>query len=59
MHTVAYAYSGIMSFLEDRLPVEELLRIWDFLLAFGLHMNILINAANYMVKRDDIFKLYE
>lgn len=44
-----------MSLLVDSLPVDELLRIFDFILAFGVHLIPLLVAARYLLLRDTIF----
>ncbi|KAK2952559.1 putative Cell division control protein 16 [Blattamonas nauphoetae] len=51
-----YAFSPLMSFMADTLPVNELLQIWDFLLAYGMHLNVLCVAAQHILIRDVIFR---
>lgn len=34
--------------------MPELLKLWDFLLAFGMHLNVIVVVAQIMLIRDDI-----
>lgn len=36
-----YAFASIMTFSAGTPPLLEALRLWDYLLAFGVHLNIL------------------
>jgi len=35
-------------------PLDEVLRLWDFLLAFGVHLNVLCVIAQLLLIRDDV-----
>lgn len=51
---ITYAFSSIMSFLGDALPVNELLKLWDFYLSFGMHMNVVCVGAYYSLNTEKI-----
>jgi cell cycle arrest protein BUB2 len=35
-------------------PLDQVLQLWDFLLAFGVHLNILCVIAQLLLMRDDV-----
>lgn len=35
-------------------PMTELLKLWDFLLAFGVHLNILVIVAQILLIREEL-----
>ena len=35
-------------------PLDQVLKLWDFLLAFGVHLNILCVIAQLLLMRDDV-----
>ena len=35
-------------------PLDQVLRLWDFLLAFGVHLNVLCVIAQLLLIRDDV-----
>jgi len=49
-----YAFAPIQSFCTSIPRLSELLQLWDFMLAFGAHLNIIILIAQYMLQRDNI-----
>lgn len=49
-----FAMPPILSFSASTPPLEELLKLWDFLLAFGVHMNIVCVAAQIVLIRDQL-----
>jgi len=49
-----YAMSPVLSFSSSTPPLEELLKLWDFFMAFGFHMNILCVVAQIVVLRDEL-----
>ncbi|KAJ3321861.1 hypothetical protein HDU76_014020, partial [Blyttiomyces sp. JEL0837] len=51
---VTYAFPSIMTFCACTPPLSELLRIWDFLLAYGIHLNILCVLAQLIMMREAI-----
>eukprot|EP01104_Vermistella_antarctica_P015205 TRINITY_DN4931_c1_g1_i1.p1 TRINITY_DN4931_c1_g1~~TRINITY_DN4931_c1_g1_i1.p1 ORF type:complete len:323 (+),score=70.92 TRINITY_DN4931_c1_g1_i1:233-1201(+) len=53
-HAANFLLSPLLSFSGDTPPLEELLRLWDYILAFGAHMNVLITVARVLLIRDDL-----
>lgn len=49
-----YAFPSIMTFSAGTPPLEEALRLWDFLLAFGIHLNILCVVAQLHLMKADL-----
>ncbi len=39
-----------------RQPLEEVLKLWDFLLAFGVHLNVLAIVAQLLHLKDQLFE---
>ncbi|KAI0027866.1 rab-GTPase-TBC domain-containing protein [Vararia minispora EC-137] len=37
-------------------PLDEVLRLWNFFLAFGVHLNVLCVIAQLLLLRDDVMK---
>jgi len=35
-------------------PLDQVLQLWDFLLAFGVHLNVLCVIAQLLLIRDDV-----
>jgi cell cycle arrest protein BUB2 len=35
-------------------PLEEALKLWDFLLCYGVHLNVICLIAQYVLLRDEI-----
>eukprot|EP00027_Filamoeba_sp_ATCC50430_P018947 CAMPEP_0168565340 /NCGR_PEP_ID=MMETSP0413-20121227/13782_1 /TAXON_ID=136452 /ORGANISM="Filamoeba nolandi, Strain NC-AS-23-1" /LENGTH=417 /DNA_ID=CAMNT_0008597183 /DNA_START=173 /DNA_END=1426 /DNA_ORIENTATION=- len=51
-----YAMPPILSFSGCTPPLEELLKLWDFLLAFGVHLNVVCVAAQILMIREDLLQ---
>ncbi|OLY85685.1 putative mitotic check point protein BUB2 [Smittium mucronatum] len=49
---VIYAYSSVMTLSAGVPPLNELLRLWDYFLAFGAHLNIVCIVAQVQAIRD-------
>ncbi|KAH9105255.1 hypothetical protein AeMF1_018864 [Aphanomyces euteiches] len=49
-----YAYPIILSFFACIPPLQELLHIWDLLLAMGVHFVVLLAAAHVILMRTDL-----
>jgi cell cycle arrest protein BUB2 len=47
----------VMTLSASAEPIEEVIKIWDYMLAYGCHMNILFTVAQLVMWRDHIFKL--
>lgn len=35
-------------------PLDQVLQLWDFLLAFGVHLNVLCVIAQLLLMRDEL-----
>ncbi|KAJ3153468.1 hypothetical protein HDU89_000493 [Geranomyces variabilis] len=46
-----YAFPSVMTFSACTPPLSHLLRLWDFLLCYGLHLNILCIVAQLLLIR--------
>ncbi|KAJ5067858.1 mitotic check point protein bub2 [Anaeramoeba ignava] len=51
-----YFFSPIMSFSAGTPPFTELLHLWDFMFAFGVHLNVVFVVAQVILLRDEILK---
>ncbi|KAF7846105.1 hypothetical protein BT93_L5238 [Corymbia citriodora subsp. variegata] len=49
-----YAFPSILTFSAGTPPLDEVLHLWDFLLAFGVHLNVLCVVAQLHLIRDEI-----
>jgi len=49
-----YAFSCISSLCACVRPFRELLKLWDFLIAFGPHFNVLCVAAQVIILREQL-----
>ncbi|KAJ8097833.1 rab-GTPase-TBC domain-containing protein [Lipomyces tetrasporus] len=49
-----YGFASVLTFSACTPPLNEVLILWDFLIAFGPHMNILAVVAQLLLIRDSI-----
>ncbi|CAD6566998.1 MAG: hypothetical protein TREMPRED_003222 [Tremellales sp. Tagirdzhanova-0007] len=49
-----YAFPSVLTLCACTPPLEEVLHLWDFLLAYGVHLNILCVIAQLIVMRQDL-----
>jgi len=49
-----YAFPSILTLCACTPPLDQVLRLWDFLLAFGVHLNVLCVIAQLLLIRDDV-----
>ncbi|WVQ64999.1 uncharacterized protein L199_003169 [Kwoniella botswanensis] len=49
-----YAFPSVMTLCACTPPLEEVLKLWDFLLAFGLHLNVLCVIAQLLLMRQEL-----
>lgn len=49
-----YAFPSILTFSACTPPLDQVLELWDFLLAFGVHLNVLCVVAQLYLIRDEI-----
>lgn len=55
-HPHMYAFAAITSISGIAPPFTELLRLWDFIFCFGVHVNVLCVAAQIILQRDRILR---
>lgn len=56
LNAYIYAFSPTSSLSASVPPFSELLQLWDFLFAFGIHMNVLCVVAQIILLRDKLLK---
>jgi cell cycle arrest protein BUB2 len=49
-----YAFPSVLTMCACTPPLPEVLQLWDFLLAYGVHLNILCIVAQLVLIRDQI-----
>ncbi|KAJ3089420.1 hypothetical protein HK102_006437 [Quaeritorhiza haematococci] len=49
-----YAFPSVMTLCACTPPLQELLMLWDFYFAYGVHLNILCIVAQLILMRDDL-----
>ncbi|KAI5451676.1 CDC16 protein [Naganishia albida] len=49
-----YAFPSVLTLCACTPPLDQVLKLWDFLLAFGVHLNILCVIAQLLIMRDDL-----
>lgn len=54
MNAKVYAFSSVLTFCAGTPPLPEVLKLWDFLFAFGAHINILCIVAQLVIHREKI-----
>ena len=54
LHSLLYAFHCVSSFSASVPPFSQLLTLWDFLLAFGPHLNILAVTAQVIALRQTL-----
>lgn len=54
MHAELYAFPSVLTFCACTPPLPEVLRLWDFLFAYGAHLNILCIVAQLVIVRQSI-----
>jgi cell cycle arrest protein BUB2 len=47
----------IMTLMANAQPLEGVLRLWDVLFAFGIHLNVVMLSVHLMTVRDKLMKL--
>jgi cell cycle arrest protein BUB2 len=56
LHYHVFAFPAIATLLASMQPLEEVLRLWDAIFAFGVHLSILIFCSQLMLMRDELLK---
>ncbi|POS74320.1 hypothetical protein DHEL01_v207283 [Diaporthe helianthi] len=54
MQAELYAFPSVMTLCACTPPLPEVLRLWDFLFAYGPHLNIVCIAAQLVIHRDEL-----
>lgn len=49
-----YAFPSVLTMCACTAPLPEVLQLWDFLLAYGVHLNILCVVAQMILIRDQL-----
>lgn len=49
-----FRYLAVLTLCACTPPLDQVLRLWDFLLAFGVHLNVLCVIAQLLLIRDDV-----
>jgi len=49
-----YAFPSILTFCACTPPLAQVLHLWDFLLAYGVHLNVLCVIAQLFLMRDEL-----
>lgn len=56
MHAEIYAFASVLTMCACTPPLPEVLQLWDFLFAYGPHLNILCIVAQLILIRDNILQ---
>lgn len=51
-----YAFPSLLTFCASTPPLREVLELWDFLLAWGVGLNVLCVVAQLWIMRNDLLK---
>ena len=51
-----YAFPSILTFCAATPPLREVLDLWDFLLSFGVGLNVLCVVAQLWIMRDELIE---
>lgn len=49
-----YAFPSVLTLCACTPPLQSVLKLWDFLFAYGFHMNILFIVAQLIINRSDL-----
>lgn len=53
---IYHFYAAVLTLCACTPPLNQVLQLWDFLLAFGVHLNVLCVIAQLLLMRDDVMK---
>ncbi|KAH0565186.1 hypothetical protein GP486_001432, partial [Trichoglossum hirsutum] len=56
MHAELYAFPSVLTLCACTPPLPEVLHLWDFLFAYGAHLNVLCIVAQLCMARESILK---
>ncbi|KAG8944911.1 hypothetical protein FRC04_001351 [Tulasnella sp. 424] len=49
-----YAFPSVLTLCACTPPLDQVLQLWDFLLAFGVHLNVLCVIAQLLLIREEV-----
>ncbi|KZW00728.1 bub2 protein [Exidia glandulosa HHB12029] len=49
-----YAFPSVLTLCACTPPLDQVLKLWDFLLAYGVHLNVLCVIAQLLLMRDEV-----
>lgn len=49
-----YAFASVLTMCAGTPPLPEVLQLWDFLFAYGPHLNVLCICAQLMIMKDEL-----
>lgn len=49
-----FAFPFVMTLLANMSPLSEVIRVWDVIFAFGIHLDILLVTCHIMLMRDQL-----
>jgi cell cycle arrest protein BUB2 len=49
-----YAFPSVMTFCACTQPLPELIKLWDFLIAYGIHLNILCVISQIILIKNEL-----
>ena len=56
MNAELYAFASVMTFCACTPPLPEVLHLWDFLFAYGPHLNVLCIVAQLLGLKDELLR---
>ena len=56
MTAEVYGFASVLTLCACTPPLPEVLKLWDFLFAYGVHLNILCIVAQLVILREEILK---
>lgn len=54
LSATVYAFPSVMTFCACTQPLSELTKLWDFLLAYGIHLNILCVISQIILIKNEL-----
>lgn len=54
LHAEIYAFPSVLTLCACTPPLPEVLMLWDFLFAYGPHLNVLAIVAQLVLMREDV-----
>jgi len=56
MEAKIYGFASVLTMCACTPPLPEVLRLWDFLFAYGPHLNILCIVAQIVLQREELLR---